>query len=74
MSGSVNSLEHCGTTTEHENDYKSHMVVNANCHASMRGMFLGLALIVITAVFIILFHVATNNEYVILNIPKYLTK
>lgn len=33
--------EHCGTTTEHDLQYKSNSVVYADCNASNRGLFAG---------------------------------
>lgn len=59
---SSNINDHCGTTTEHDNQYKSNLVVYADCHASNRGLFAGLVLIVATIVFIILFFIAANDE------------
>lgn len=31
--------EHCKNTAEHENEYKSNIVVHADCHAASRGLF-----------------------------------
>ena len=53
---------HCGITTEHEDNFKSTIVVYADCHASNRGLFAGLILVVVTIVFIILFFIAVNDE------------
>lgn len=54
--------EHCGnTTSDHDTQYKSTLVIYADCHASSRGLFAGLLLVVLTLVFIILFHVAANE-------------
>lgn len=61
-SSSHASDEHCDNTTEHDNQYKSTNVVFADCHASNRGMFAGLLLVVVTFVFIILFFIAVQNE------------
>lgn len=59
----VMSEDHCGgTTAEHDGQYKSHLVMYADCHASNRGLFAGLVLIVVTIVFIILFFIATSDE------------
>lgn len=55
--------EHCGTTTEHDLQYKSNSVVYADCNASNRGLFAGLVAFVITIVFIILFHITVSFEY-----------
>lgn len=33
--------EHCGTTTEHDLQYKTNSVVYADCNASNRGLFAG---------------------------------
>ncbi len=33
--------EHCGTTTEHDLQYKSNSVVYADCNSSNRGLFAG---------------------------------
>lgn len=54
--------EHCRNTTEHENQYKSNLVIHADCHAANRGLFAGLVLMILTIVFIILFFVATSEE------------
>lgn len=56
------SEEHCDNTADHDNQYKSTNVVFADCHASNRGMFAGLLLVVVTFVFIILFFIAVQNE------------
>ncbi|KAJ6637815.1 Proton channel OtopLc [Pseudolycoriella hygida] len=55
--------EHCGTTTEHDYQYKSNSVVYADCNSSNRGLFAGLVALVITIVFIILFHITVSFEY-----------
>ena len=55
--------EHCNQTVDHDSaHYKSNLVVSADCHASSRGLFAGLILIVLTIVFIILFFIAVNEE------------
>lgn len=53
--------EHCRNTTEHENQYKSNLVIHADCHAANRGLFAGLVLMILTIVFIILFFVAVSE-------------
>lgn len=54
--------DHCRNTTEHENQYKSNLVIHADCHAANRGLFAGLVLMILTIVFIILFFVAVSEE------------
>lgn len=56
------SDEHCGNT-EHENDFKTHSFVYADCHSSYRGIFAGLMLLIMAMVFIILLFVGVENEY-----------
>lgn len=59
---SVVSEDHCGTTTDqHDQLFRTNLVMYADCHASNRGLFAGLLLIVVTIVFIILFFVATSD-------------
>lgn len=77
--------EHCKNEFEHENEYKSKMVLYADCHAASRGLFgkkisfisflkglsfsisfcfnliAGMILMILTIVFIILFHVAVQE-------------
>lgn len=60
--GTVATDDHCGVTTEHEDNFKSNIVVHADCHASSRGLFAGLILLVVTIVFIILFFIAVQDE------------
>lgn len=61
---SVASDEHCdATTAQHEQlEFRSNMVMVADCHASNRGMFAGLLLMVATIVFVILFFIATGDR------------
>jgi hypothetical protein len=33
------SSEHCNNLVDHDNEYKSSIVVHADCHASSRGLF-----------------------------------
>lgn len=54
--------EHCRNTVDHENEYRSNLVIHADCHASNRGLFAGMVLIVLTIVFIILFFIAVSEE------------
>lgn len=54
-------IEHCGTTVDHENDFKTNSYVYADCHASFRGIFGGLMLIIMTIVIIILLFVGVGN-------------
>lgn len=54
--------DHCKTLVTHENDYKSSIVVYADCHASSRGLFAGMILMILKIVFIILLHVAARNK------------
>lgn len=57
------SSEHCSVHHEqHDANYKSTLVLYADCHAASRGLFAGLTLIVLTIVIIILFFVAVNEE------------
>lgn len=53
--------EHCKNLVDHDNEYKSNIVVHADCHAASRGLFGGLILMILTIVFIILLHVAANE-------------
>lgn len=53
--------DHCNNLLEHESQYKSKVVVYADCHAASRGLFAGLILMILTIVFIILLHVASNE-------------
>lgn len=53
--------EHCKNLVDHDNEYKSNIVVHADCHAASRGLFAGLILMILTIVFIILLHVASNE-------------
>jgi hypothetical protein len=53
--------EHCKNLVDHDNEYKSNIVVHADCHAASRGLFAGLILMILTIVFIILLHVAANE-------------
>lgn len=46
------TIEHCGTTTEHDLQYKSNTVVYADCNASNRGLFAGNLIII---------HLGTTN-------------
>lgn len=57
------SSDHCSVHhTDHDANYKSTLVLHADCHAASRGLFAGLTLIVLTIVIIILFFVAVNEE------------
>lgn len=57
------SSDHCSVHhVDHDANYKSNLVLYADCHAASRGLFAGLALIVLTIVIIILFFVAVNEE------------
>ncbi|XP_055587774.1 proton channel OtopLc-like [Uranotaenia lowii] len=58
--GSVCSEHH--QDEDHEIQGKSKMVVYGDCHASSRGLFLGMILIVATIVVIILFHIAARDD------------
>lgn len=62
LTGSSASSDHCKNLTEHEDQYRSSSFVYADCHASNRGLFAGLLLMILTIVFIILFFVAVNEE------------
>lgn len=53
--------DHCNNLLEHDNQYKSNIVVHADCHAASRGLFAGLVLMILTIVFIILLHVAAGE-------------
>lgn len=53
---------HCDNLVEHEDSYKTSYIITADCHASFRGLFAGLILLVATIVVIIIFHVAVNDE------------
>lgn len=57
------SSDHCSVHhVDHDANYKSTLVLHADCHASSRGLFAGLTLVVLTIVVIILFFVAVNEE------------
>ncbi|XP_029708390.1 proton channel OtopLc [Aedes albopictus] len=49
-------------TIDHDIEVKGKMVVYGDCHASSRGLFVGLVLIVATVVVIILFHIASRDD------------
>lgn len=56
------SSDHCSVHhNDHDANYKSNLVLYADCHAASRGLFAGLALVVVTIVVIILFFVAVNE-------------
>lgn len=57
------SSDHCSVHhSDHDANYKSNLVLYADCHSASRGLFAGLTLIVLTIVVIILFFVAVNEE------------
>ncbi|XP_059616510.1 proton channel OtopLc-like [Phlebotomus argentipes] len=56
---SVSTYDHC---VNHDINFKSHIVVHADCHSASRGLFAGMILIVMTIVIIILFFVAVNED------------
>lgn len=70
LTGSSASSDHCKNLTEHEDQYRSSSFVYADCHASNRGLFAGLLLMILTIVFIILFFVAVNEEWVWFTVPS----
>lgn len=47
---------------DHDTEVKGKMIIYGDCHASSRGLFAGLLLIVATMVVIILFHIASRKE------------
>ncbi|XP_065077097.1 proton channel OtopLc-like [Ochlerotatus camptorhynchus] len=49
-------------TIDHDIEVKGRMVVYGDCHASSRGLFAGLILVVATVVVIILFHIAARDD------------
>ena len=53
--------EHCNNIVEHEVEYKSNITVYADCHASSRGLFCGMILLILKIVFVILLHIAASN-------------
>jgi hypothetical protein len=53
--------DHCDHLMEHENQFKSNIVVYADCHAANRGLFGGMILMIMTIVFVILFHIAVHE-------------
>lgn len=53
--------DHCDHMHEHENHFKSNIIVYADCHAANRGLFGGMVLMILTIVFVILFHVAVHE-------------
>ncbi|CRK99967.1 CLUMA_CG013262, isoform A [Clunio marinus] len=53
--------DHCRNLMEHDNQYKTNVVVYADCHAASRGLFGGMILMIMTIVFIILLHIAANE-------------
>lgn len=65
------SSDHCSIHhNDHDANYKSNLILYADCHAASRGLFAGLALVVVTIVVIILFFVAVNEECVNLELLK----
>lgn len=62
LTGSSASSDHCKNLTEHDDQYRSSSFIYADCHASNRGLFAGLILMILTIVFIILFFVAVSEE------------
>ncbi|XP_062541188.1 proton channel OtopLc-like [Armigeres subalbatus] len=47
---------------DHDSEVKGKMVIYGDCHASSRGLFAGLLLIVATVVVMILFHIAARDD------------
>ncbi|XP_058443308.1 proton channel OtopLc-like [Malaya genurostris] len=47
---------------DHEAEVKGKMIVYGDCHATSRGLFAGLILVVATIVVIILFHIAARDD------------
>ncbi|XP_058823887.1 proton channel OtopLc-like [Topomyia yanbarensis] len=47
---------------DHDTEVKGKMVVYGDCHATSRGLFAGLLLVVATIVVIILFHIAARDD------------
>lgn len=58
---SESASDQCKHLFEHDDQYKNNIVVYADCHASSRGLFGGMVLMILTIVFIILLHVAVNE-------------
>lgn len=56
--------EHCHGHDHVGTDYKSNIIVYADCHKASRGLFAGMVLMILKIVFIILLHVAAANPYV----------
>lgn len=45
----------------HDYDFKSNIVVYADCHKASRGLFAGMLLLILKIVFVIMLHIAANN-------------
>lgn len=58
--------DHCGNTVDHDSEYKTNLVIYADCHAANRGLFGGMILMILTIVFIILLFVAVQEPYVLI--------
>ncbi|XP_070501708.1 proton channel OtopLc-like isoform X2 [Chironomus tepperi] len=59
--GSSVSDHHNPLIYHESSDYKSSLVIYADCHAASRGLFAGMILMILKIVFIILLHVAVHN-------------
>lgn len=58
----TDSSEHCKEAGDHDSQFKSTVIIHADCHKSNRGLFLGLLLMILTITFIILLFVAIADE------------
>lgn len=59
---SIGTVDEHGGITDHDNDFKTHSFFYADCDSSVRGIFAGLLLLIMTIVFIILLFVGVENE------------